>query len=372
MNKIARNHGIDLLRILSMFGVILLHILNHGGVLHLTHSPARFSTVWFLEALSDPAVNCFMLISGYVGYRGEKAFPKIKNLLSLLFTVLFYSITIFFLFKLFGPDPLGMKALIKSFLPTMLNQYWFFTAYFGLFLISPVLNIFVHKSNLKQAFVFLIVFFLFSIVSTVYDSFSILRGYSVLWFIFMYLVGAIIKKYDLSRLFSKKIWLLIVLSALAVTWLSKIVLYFTNIPFLQSHSSELVKYVSPTIVIMSIGLLCLFAKIRCPSSLCSVISFVAPSAFSVYLIHDNVYIRMYLMSHMHKFADGFNAALIALFIVCSAAAIFLVCIIIDKIRTGLFALIRIDKLAAHIEDFLKANLNALYKKFQRKLEQPES
>ena len=75
---------------------------------------------------------------------------------------------------------------------------------------------------------------------------------------------------------------------------------------------------------------------------------------------------------MHKFADGFNAALIALFIVCSAAAIFLVCIIIDKIRTGLFALIRIDKLAAHIEDFLKANLNALYKKFQRKLEQPES
>jgi surface polysaccharide O-acyltransferase-like enzyme len=87
MNKVSRNFGIDLLRFLSMLSVVFLHVLGHGGILKSDLSPANFSMVWFIEILAYPAVNCFVLISGYIGYKEEKIFPKIKNLLTLAFTV---------------------------------------------------------------------------------------------------------------------------------------------------------------------------------------------------------------------------------------------------------------------------------------------
>ena len=101
MNKDSRNYGIDLLRIISMLGVVFLHVLGHGGILSLDLSPVNFSMVWFIEILAYPAVNCFVLISGYIGYKEEKIFPKIKNLLNLAFTVAFYSVSSFLIFKFF-------------------------------------------------------------------------------------------------------------------------------------------------------------------------------------------------------------------------------------------------------------------------------
>ena len=180
MNKVSRNYGIDLLRIISMLGVVFLHVLGHGGILSLDLSPVNFSMVWFIEILAYPAVNCFVLISGYIGYKEEKIFPKIKNLLNLAFTVAFYSVSSFLIFKFFSPETLGLKELVKSFFPIILKNYWFFTAYVGLFLLSPMLNLLVYKSNFKHAFVYLAVFSLFSIISTVYDSFSFIGGYSVI------------------------------------------------------------------------------------------------------------------------------------------------------------------------------------------------
>lgn len=89
-------------------------------------------------------------------------------------------------------------------MPTITGRYWFFSAYFGLILLSPILNLFVHKSNLKHAFTFFVVLLLFSIISVIYDTFSLLEGYSVIWFVLVYLIGALVKKYDLNKLFLKK------------------------------------------------------------------------------------------------------------------------------------------------------------------------
>lgn len=368
MNHSSRNYGIDLLRIVSMIGVVFLHVLGHGGLLYSYNSPVEFSMVWFFEILSYPAVNCFVLISGYVGYKGDNISPKIKNLFSLLFTVLFYSITIFFVFKLFGPEPLGTKELLKSFIPTIMGRYWFFSAYFGLILLSPVLNLFVHKSNLKHAFTFFVVLFLFSIISVIHDTFSLLGGYSVIWFVLTYLIGAIVKKYDLNKLFSKKIWFIIVLSAFIVTWLSKIVLSFTNISFLQNNSGRLINYVSPTIIVMAIGLLGLFSNTTSISSHPKIISFFATSAFSVYLIHDNIFVRKYIIANIYTMVSGFNFLFLALSIIGIVMLIFSYCILIDKIRIYLFKIIKVDKLSKQIEDFIKTKINDIYIKFKLKLE----
>lgn len=80
----TRNCGIDLLRIVCMLCVVILHILGHGNVLRTTVSTAGFSIAWLWEVFAYPAVNCFILISGFVGYRENKSYPKLKNIISLI------------------------------------------------------------------------------------------------------------------------------------------------------------------------------------------------------------------------------------------------------------------------------------------------
>ena len=352
MSASSRNYGIDVLRILSMLFVVVLHVLGHGGILKSDLSFTNFSLVWFLEILAYPAVNCFVLISGYVGYREHQVYPKLQNFLSLFFTVLFYSVAITALFRIFAPEQLEAKAMVKSFLPITTGQYWFFTAYFGLFLLSPFLNMVVGRSAFRDAVIFLMVFAFFSITSVHEDIFSLGKGYSLIWFILLYLAGAFIKKYRFEELLSGRIWLLFAFAALLITWSVKVCPWLSAIPFLKNHIGRIVAYTSPTVVVMAVGLLCAFSRARGFAALDAPIHFLSTSAFPVYLIHDNALVRSFVISRLHEFTAGFRAPRLLLFILAAVIAIFTCCILIDKVRICLFRLLGVHRLSAWIEKVL--------------------
>ena len=67
-----RNYGIDALRILSMFMVVVLHVLGQGGMLSGSEPGSlKYWTLWFLEIACFCATDCFALISGYVMYKSK-------------------------------------------------------------------------------------------------------------------------------------------------------------------------------------------------------------------------------------------------------------------------------------------------------------
>ena len=72
MSDKERNYGIDFLRLLSMFMIVMLHIIDYGGCI----SSASGNVINYLIAniilvAVYPCVNCFALISGYVAvFRG--------------------------------------------------------------------------------------------------------------------------------------------------------------------------------------------------------------------------------------------------------------------------------------------------------------
>ena len=134
----GRNYGIDLLRIVSMFMVCLLHVLGHGGVLDATEPQSlNYYVAWFIEIAAFCAVNCYALISGYVGVKSKY---KVSNILYLWLQVAIYSVAISVVFAIIKPDTYTWKTILKSFVPVTFSQYWYFTAYFGLFLFIPILN----------------------------------------------------------------------------------------------------------------------------------------------------------------------------------------------------------------------------------------
>ncbi len=367
MKNPARNLGVDLLRIISMLGVVFLHVLGHGGILAADLSPTNFSLVWFIETLTYPAVNCFVLISGYVGYKGARYFPKMKSLFSLYFTVLFYSLAFYVVMTALDYAPLGLGELAKNLLPIISKRYWFFSIYFGMFLLSPALNLLVDRSKPRPIFFFLVALLLLCGISLVRDRFSLMNGFSLIWFVLLYLVGAILKKYQISDLLSKKGWLVLVAVSFAAAWIPLVLLTFVRVPILSNYGGILINYVSPTMVLMAVGLLCLFSKLELAPRAARPISFFAVSAFSVYLIHENQYIRTHFMTRIHLIAERFSEIWLIPFVIAVAIAIFLLGILVDKIRMGLFQLLGVNKLAGWLDRRLKTPLNALYKKAERKL-----
>ena len=61
----VRNAGVDLVRILSMFAIIIQHILNHGRVIK---KYRKYRELILMSIACYWNVSTYALISGYVGY----------------------------------------------------------------------------------------------------------------------------------------------------------------------------------------------------------------------------------------------------------------------------------------------------------------
>ena len=194
--KTERNAGIDILRILSMFMVVMIHINGAGGVFKST-KPLTMNWLFsnFIEQIGIVAVTCFALISGFVNY--QKRF-KLKNLIALWVQAFFYSFGITFLFFLFK-EGVSFTVLAKSAIPVMMKEWWYFSSYFLLFFFMPALNILIEKCSKRTTLFFIGAFLVCTtLLGYVKDIFNVGSGYSTLWLAGMYAIGAFVKKYDFS------------------------------------------------------------------------------------------------------------------------------------------------------------------------------
>ena len=107
-----RCYGIDLLRMISMFMVIVLHLCGHGGVLSAFQtSSKRFWFAWLLEISAYCAVNCYALISGYVGVDSKYRYSRI---FLLWLQVIFYTVSITVLFSGLHPEVLTSDSVVNE------------------------------------------------------------------------------------------------------------------------------------------------------------------------------------------------------------------------------------------------------------------
>lgn len=99
-----RDYGIDLLRIVSMLMVPIVHVIGQGGILTAAVPfSLQYESAWLLMSFLLVAVNCFVLITGYVYYGKE---TKYYRLFTLWAEVLFYSIIIIIGLKFMFPNQL--------------------------------------------------------------------------------------------------------------------------------------------------------------------------------------------------------------------------------------------------------------------------
>lgn len=204
----TRLSGLDVLRNGSMLMVVLLHVSGVGGLLAaLPAGSLRWWALWGLEALCSCAVNCYGLLSGYLGV-GHR--HPLSRLGSLWLQAAFYSAALTVLFGLLDPGSLRVRDMIAPFFPVLNGTYWYFSAYFALFLLMPFLDSVLtalSPASAKRLVLALIAVFSLADFISPEEIFSTRGGYSVAWLAVLYLLGGCLRLHPPARL--PRPWLLL-------------------------------------------------------------------------------------------------------------------------------------------------------------------
>lgn len=350
-----RNLGVDFLRILSMYMVVILHILGQGGVLeHTSWLSGQYITAWGLEIAAYCAVNCFGLISGYVGYESKFRWSK---LISLWLQVLFFSLGITCFFAIAVPGSVSISGWIKSLLPVTAKYYWYITEYVGMFLFIPFLNTIIQNSEQRQVVMFSIALTVLVLVMpllpTINDPYVLNTGYSTFWLCILYLLGGWIKKYHIPQRIKRFYALIIFIASTILVLISKIVLEIGITHFLGSYKpgNTLIYYTSPFILINGIALLCFFARTEFKAYMVkNSIRVFSPAALGVYLIHAHPIIWNNVMRECAAFFANYNPLCLGLSVLGFGVAIYLGCSLIELVRLKLFVLLNIPQKLKTIDE----------------------
>lgn len=348
MNTI-REQGIDLMRIFAMLGIVVIHTLGHGGILNnLQSNTINYQILWLLEIIFFVAVDLFALITGYVYYNESKKIRyAISTFINLWLQVVFYGISILLILKYSFNMNVGKQDLFKMLFPITNNMYWYFIAYTGMIFIAPIVSLSLKKIEKRHAAIITIILIvLFSFVDTLSKGFGINNGYSVFWLLILFILGSLLKKYEIHK-FKFKFYLPIISFILIIlTWSWKLYGFKYQIGNISITPDTLLSYNSPTILLYAITLLIIGSTIKINSKL---ISFITPNLFAVYLINDHEYFRNFFIKN--KFiplayeSPLYGVSIILLFSICFLFS----CIFIDKFRSLLFKITGIKKILNKIK-----------------------
>lgn len=349
--KKERNMGVELLRIVSMLMVAAAHILGQGGVLAGVSAAPRsagYAAAYLLEAVMLVSVNCYALISGYVG--AEHPF-RYARMFETQARVWFYTIGITAGFCIAMPGIFSFTLVKNALFPAMTGQYWYYTAYFGLMLFTPALQcVTAHLTKVQFRNLIVSIVMLFSVFPTLFvsDIFLTAQGYSLIWLAALYLIGAYLKKFGCP--FLKKRLPAVLAFVLGILMIWGIQLAETrgvSVPL-----PNMLTFTSPAMLLASVSLFTLFVGLRLPAPMEKVVGICAPLSFGVYLIHVHPLVWKYLLEgRFAAFADG-PAYVLVFSVIGTAALIYVVCTFIDAVRAWVFRLCGVrrgcERLEAHL------------------------
>lgn len=308
-NKV-RESNFELLRIVSMYFILLYHML--------LFFISKIDDVSLFKALWLPlhvAVICFVLISGYFHIK-----PSLKGVVKLIFPLLvFYlPLTIYELLTGLG----GSRNLLFF----SQSPYWFIRTYFYLFLIAPVLNSFIN--NISRLYLLIVLGFISVYMGTAHEP-SLHDGKNLILFMFLYVLGDSIRHYNEYLCSIKTIYLVsaycILNAFICFTYYLFADTIYGKVLWLLSYP-----YCSPLLILNGMLLFLIFGRINVRSRL---INYMAESVFSAYVIHHQHFVLFLIIGPIvFKIYNAFQSPIMMLLVLSVFTFMILIaCIGVDKL-----------------------------------------
>lgn len=308
-------------------------------------------------------INCFVLITGYFMC---KSTISLKKFMKLLIEVEFYRIIIYLIFLMTGYSNFSVSELIKTVLPIYGIGSGFTNTYLVFFLFIPYLNILIKSMNQKQHLGLLS---LCIIVGTLLQTFlKADEAFTYIgWFMVLYFIAAYIRIYP-SRLFNnKKIWLIITLALILLSWCSIIlgtwVFSKTN---LNAYYYFVVDSNKLLAIAVAVSAFLFFKNLKMKYN--PIINKVAASTFGVLLIHANSDVmRQWLWKDTLQNVRAFNSDYFLLHAFVAVALVYIVCTVIDMARIFIFEkpfFKWFDKRYSFINESINTKVNNIFEKIK--------
>lgn len=369
-NELTRQSNFELLRIISMFMIVLHHMMYHGVMQGFKGN--QFYSLWqsgpelnkffsiFYFPGGEVGIALFFMISGYFLIKSDSI--RIKKILLPTFFYSVFTVVLYFIVS-FGTKFLcfrnpydymdrlevSKEVLFNILAPLRSEQFWFVSAYILLIIAKPVYNIFLNRLNKNGFIVFLTFLFVFGMLFS--RCYNLVWGYTQAFF--YYALGAYLKKYIQVDMIRKKI----VLALAVVLWCLYVIVRYEwqnmALDGLLGSACEMFVCLYPSCVcvaLISIALFVFFIKIDMGCS--RVVNILASTTFGVYLLHEGFFTRVILWDvivgvHSNLYEQPYFP-LIAPIV---ALAVFLGCSLIELFRMHTFKPVekKIDILLDKIE-----------------------
>lgn len=344
MGKIKRKSGIELLRIIIMFQIIIIHLYDYGKLTEFASKNVGLTNFVFdgLWSLCRMPVDVFMLITGYFLVISEFNLKKVFNRgRKVYLTMIFYSLFLAALCFAVTPDVIAVPEIFKAFMPFFSREWYFLSIYLIILFLSPFLNIMLQRLDKKQYLIFTVIIFMVMSVWSTLANVDILKkvfqiskivdpymGKSLGGLLLLYIIGGYLRRFTSEHNKPQFRYLALFFAFCATD--------FTLHCFVPQYGSNVFgMFNNPLVIGEAVTIFLFFRDIHFYSS---IINTVAGTTLGIYAIHENPYVREVLWKF--NFSKGtfmywsVPKAYIAAFVYC--IVIFVVCCLFELLRQKLF------------------------------------
>lgn len=329
-NLARRNSAVEVLRIVAMVFIVCSHYSFHGmiAVENMQFGLNQFILQSFV--LGNLGVNLFVLITGYYNYQAQF---DIKRLLKIWLQTIFYSIILFLVFSTFQNLTIDKFDYLRVLFPIIFKEYWFVSAYFVLYIISPFINAFLNAldRNKYKKFIIIAVILWYLIPTLFFGSIfgSDMFGNELCQFLVLYSIGQYMRKYHDNIIYDRKnswnililSWGLLILSTLSIDLLSlkfPSLVYQAN--YFYSRSSILILCIAISLFAIASSAKVFYNKY---------INKISSCTLGVYLIHETPCVREWLWSKLLNNSIYANSINLITHMIFSVFIVFTVCSFIE-------------------------------------------
>lgn len=316
-NVNKRHSGIELLKILSIFLIVLSHSIQ---------TLSESNETWTID-LSIGSTNIsyiILMIFRYSGVLGNTIFficsawflvdkqrTNYEKLIRIVVDAFIISIMWLVPIAIWKQGKIGTKLWISSFFPIYMNNNWYVTSYILFCLIFPFLNLIIRHINRRTHLIISVVLFALCFCLSFIYPYPWMSVFSV-W-ITIYFAISYFKIYSVHICDSAKANIIFVLIGLFLHVFLIVGTNFINYRFgILSPLRWNNKY-NPLLFLVGFGFFNLFKKMKFYSK---PINYISSMSLLVYIIHENILFRTYIRpmawGYIFEFFGSTNVLLLVL------------------------------------------------------------
>ena len=368
-SEVNRNCGIEMLKIISIFLIIISHVVM---TIRLKNQFVSYDDYIFdFSYVSKGMSGIILAIFQHFGSLGntiffvcsswfllEKDTVSKNKWIKMFLEIWTISCAILLIMLIYTGGRINNKLIIKSLLPNFFTNNWYVTAYLIFYPLHTVLNRIIKDLNQKNLLkITTVLFLLYCVCNSLYDSFF--SSVIIMW-ITLYFFIAYIKIYMIELCNNIKVNSIVLIIGISIIVFLIVFTYIAgeNNKFFSNKMLFWNKNCNPIFWVIAVTSFNIFRKINIKSSF---INNISKYSLLIYIIHENILLRNYIRPYiLHLIYNILGYKYIIVWVVLLSIVIFAFSLLIGIIYRVLFGKI-IEKLAGK----MIVLIDEIYKKYEK-------